>query len=157
MIEVFFSIIQRAVSTWNLLLQQWLSHDYISIGYYRFFSLPIFLWHFDPTMAPSPPVARTPPTPPSSLMYLSLCLCSAVAPASDHLLNETRMSGPHIFASYHRSPTVPDCGSFKSPLLIPLAGVGSRVSYMKGLKSGSWNMLQILHYRDFTEKQFEKS
>lgn len=68
-------------------------------------------------MAPSPPVAR----PPSSLMCLSICRCSAVAPASDHLLNETRVSGPHIFPSNHRSPTTPDCGSFES---LPFGPVG---------------------------------
>lgn len=69
--------------------------------------------HFDPTMVLSP-VAR----PRQFLWYPpSARRCSAVTAASDRLVNETRVSGPDVFASYHPSSAVPDRGSFKSRLV----------------------------------------
>lgn len=57
----------------------------------------------------------------------------SVAMSLDHLLKEMQMSGLHILASYHRSPSEPDCGSSKSLLL---ADTGCRLKLHERFETG---------------------
>lgn len=113
-----------AVNTWNPAASASLvARLHSCTGLTTFLSSYSLFRHFDPTMLLSP-VAR----PCHFLWFLaSARRCAAVTSASDRLVNETRVSGPDVFASYQPSSSVPDRGSFKSCLV----AVGFLAPYMK--------------------------